>query len=160
MYNFFSSFVQFLLFFCIVFSLFSYSFLSSFKSRSNKKEYNDVTIRIAADNDRGRSRTKISSTMTSHLEERSLRSFPISLSLSLFHSCSCSCSLLFFFFLSLSLSFAAMFTAPTRIANGTQGIKPRKKPRWSSLVSFSLYEDDSTRSRPQTRVSPALFCAR
>lgn len=76
---------------------------------------------------------KISPTsMTSHLEERSLRS---STSLCLFQSR------------------AAMFTAPTRPANGTQRIKPRNKPRRSSLVSFSLYEDDSTRSRPQTSVS-------
>jgi hypothetical protein len=48
---------------------------------------------------------------------------------------------------------AAMFTAPARPANGMPRIKPRNKPRRQSLVSFSLYEDSSTRSRPQTRIS-------
>jgi len=53
-----------------------------------------------------------------------------------------------------SRSSLAAFTAPTRIpANGMPRIKPRNKPRRPSLVSFSLYEDDSTRSRPQTRVA-------
>lgn len=50
-------------------------------------------------------------------------------------------------------SLAAMFTASTRPANGTPRIKPRNKPRRPSLISFSLYEDDSTCSQPQTRVS-------
>lgn len=85
-----------------------------------------ITIRIA-DNGCGKTDEKFFLLRWLHTSERSLHSSPTFL--------------------------AAMFTASTRPANGTSRIKPRNKSRRPSLVSFSLYEDDSTRSRPQTRVS-------